>query len=285
MSRLIAYMGNDPQRMRCAMHPGRAQFVDAAAGGTAIDGWGVGFYQGGEVLLQRRPKPPELPLDLFEMLHDVKSDALIAHVRRGSYGVPKTENTHPFRFRSWLFAHHGTVAHFDDVREAMLESVPDFLRRNIRGQTDSELLFHMFLAQLQLTGKLDDPTVSTRAVAGAMAQAIAECDRVSRREGEPPSVLDLAATNGRVLAVSRRGRPVHYYRIDGIRDCPVCRETPAEFGRGPRPNDHEHLRAVVIVADGDTSPADPPLGAPWLEVPEGSLITVSRDLEVERIAL
>src|SRR5437870_2250647 len=107
MSRLLAYMANDPQRVACALHSGRGLLVDETPN---VDGWGVGFYQGGEVLLQRRPKPSTGPIDFYEIARDLRTDALIGHVRKGTVGAAKNENTHPFRFRSWLFAHHGTVA-------------------------------------------------------------------------------------------------------------------------------------------------------------------------------
>ena len=38
---------------------------------------------------------------------------VIGHARTGTYGKPKNENTHPFRFRSWMFAHHGSIPAFE----------------------------------------------------------------------------------------------------------------------------------------------------------------------------
>src|SRR5438309_1031527 len=106
MSRLLAYIGNDPERVQCVLHPGRKLLV---ADGAGADGWGVGFYQGGEVLLRRRPKPASGPVDFYDVAAELRTDVLIGHVRRATVGAAKNENTHPFRFRSWLFAHHGTI--------------------------------------------------------------------------------------------------------------------------------------------------------------------------------
>lgn len=276
MGRLLAYMGNDPQRVRCALHPGRDLLQSADARG-AVDGWGLGFYQGGEVLLQRRPKPPATPIDFFELAKDLRTDAIIAHMRTGTHGTAKNENTHPFRFRSWLFAHHGTIAGFDEHRAALLGAVPEHLARNIRGQTDSEFLFHLFLGNLHAANRLDDPLLSPRAAGKALVEAMAQVTRVVGQ----PSTLDVAATNGRILLVTRRGLPLSYYRVDGIRDCSVCRESPGE-GRDGRPIDHDHLRAVVFLADGDA--ASQPR-APWAEVPEDHMALVSHELGVEMIPL
>src|SRR3990170_1236754 len=81
---------------------------DALVATGAPDGWGLAFFQGG--------------------------------------APAKLENAQPFRFRQWVFCHSGAVERFAAIQTGMLESVPDFLRRNIRGQTDSEHVFHLFLA-------------------------------------------------------------------------------------------------------------------------------------------
>src|SRR5262245_42378080 len=105
MGRLFAYLANDPDRVRCALYPARKPLTVLEEPSVQFDSWGIGFYQG-EVLLQRRPKPPVLPLDFYEQSRMLRTDAIVGHVRAGTVGKPKNENTHPFRFRSWLFAHH-----------------------------------------------------------------------------------------------------------------------------------------------------------------------------------
>ncbi|MSP63738.1 MAG: class II glutamine amidotransferase [Myxococcales bacterium] len=278
MSRLLAYIANDPQRVQCVLHPGRKLLVTEPAGPRPSDGWGIGFYQGGEVLLRRRPKPPDGPVDFYEVAADLRTDVLIGHVRSGTVGAAKNENTHPFRFRSWLFAHRGTINHFDRLQGDLLASVPDFLRRNIRGQTDSEHLFHLFLAFLHDAGKLDDVMIPPLEAARALSGALALVARLGAAAGASPSVLDVALTNGRILLCTRRGAPLHLYRVNGVHDCPVCREQStgieARTGR-PRHTDHDHLRGVVMVADA-RGPVDPP----WEEIPEGHVVAVSHELEV-----
>jgi predicted glutamine amidotransferase len=285
MSRLFAFVANDPDRVRCALYPARKLLVaDAQASDppATFDGWGIGFFQGGEVLLQRRPKPPTEPVDFYALTRDLRTDVIVGHVRAGTVGKPKNENTHPFRFRSWLFAHHGTIPAFDSIRDELLNDVPDFLRRNIRGQTDSEHLFHLLLAFLHDASKLDDVNVTTAVVAEALRSTTALIDRMVTKHGhDPRSECDIALTNGRILLATRRGRPVYYNHTTSIKDCPVCRDQTPEFGREPKRIDHEHLRSVVIVAD---PPATPP-GAPWQEIPDGSIISVSHELGVELTAL
>src|SRR5262245_63472387 len=54
-------VSNDVERVRCALYPLRKQLTVGpnAEGLLPYDSWGIGFYQGGEVLLQRRPKPQD----------------------------------------------------------------------------------------------------------------------------------------------------------------------------------------------------------------------------------
>src|SRR5262245_9106407 len=80
-------------------------------------GWGIGFYQGGEVLMRRRPIDERAEIDVGKLAADVRADVLIGHVRNATVGALRTENTHPFRYRQWLYAQTGTIAHFDAVKD------------------------------------------------------------------------------------------------------------------------------------------------------------------------
>src|SRR6185503_7145379 len=143
MSRLFAVVINDPQRLACALYPTRETLVAR----SAPEGWGLASYQGGEVLLQRHPKPLTAPLDFFQQVRDLRTDYIVGHV--GDPGTQaKLENAQPFRFRSWVYAQSGGSPRLTDVRAAILEHVPDFLRRNIRAQSTAEHLFHVVLAFL-----------------------------------------------------------------------------------------------------------------------------------------
>jgi hypothetical protein len=148
--------------------------------------------------------------------------------------------------------------------------------RNIRGQTDSEHLFHLLLAFLHDAGKLDDPNVSTALVRDALRATLAMIEKLVGRAETEQMECALAVTNGRILHATRHGAPVYLQKINGITDCPVCRETAPQFGREPKRIDHEHLRSVLIVAA-----VDPPPGPPFQEIEDRTLISVSHDLNVD----
>ena len=53
MARLFGYFSNQADRIRCALAV--EGDVMALGNGVRVDGWGVGSYQGAEVLLRRKP--------------------------------------------------------------------------------------------------------------------------------------------------------------------------------------------------------------------------------------
>ena len=267
-------MLNEPERLRCAIYPVRSQLVWRQD--RQPDGWGLGFYQGGEVLLQKRPRPAAGPIDFYALTKGLRTDCIVGHVRLATVGKQgRSENTHPYRFRSWLFAHHGTVDRFAALRPAITEHIPDFLRRNIRGQTDSEHMMHLFLAFLHDGGKLDDANLPASEAASALGGMLQVIDRFTTEAGGTPSAHTMIVTNGRVMVAARRGAPLHYYRIKGIADCSLCRETQVDFANESRRVPHEHLRGVAVI-DGEAAP-----GAPWETIPEASAVSVSHDLTFE----
>ncbi|MFS8068551.1 MAG: class II glutamine amidotransferase, partial [Byssovorax sp.] len=115
MARLVGFIGNRPDLgARVIELEGRALDVRRKLGVTP--GWGVGFYQGGEILLKRRPLDDRAEIKITDLTRDIRADVLLAQVRLATVGPLRTENTHPFRYRTWLFANTGTVEAFATLR-------------------------------------------------------------------------------------------------------------------------------------------------------------------------
>src|SRR5580698_9847597 len=160
MARLFGIIGNRADLMS-RVFAVEGALLRTKAKGVPL-GWGLGFYQGGEVLIRRRPIDEREELDVAALVSDVRADVVIGHVRKATVGVLRTENTHPFRYRQWLFAQTGTVSEFPQIREKLVASVPEFLRGGIRGDTDAEVVFHIFLTCLHDAGLLSDGAVEAR---------------------------------------------------------------------------------------------------------------------------
>lgn len=262
MSLLIGCMCNEPE------HTGRALATvkDVLIAPAAPLGWGLACYQGPDVLLSRHPKPIAVPVDLHRPISDLRTDYLVAQVREPSDGEARVEDTPPFRFRSWVFAHAGELPGFESFRPQLLAGVPDFLRRGVRGATPEELLLNVLLAFLHDAGKLDDPQIGVNELAWGLRATTALLDRHAREAGVAPGVMNCVVTNGRVMAAVRRGRPMYLWRQRGLE--------LAATGVGQRPVRREDLRAALVVS----SPTAPPRGDGWDEVPDGSLVLIARDV-------
>jgi glutamine amidotransferase len=273
VAHLIAYVGNEPENVACALFSARNALYWAGR----PDGWGLGFVQGGDVLLQKRPRVESGEVDLYGLVKDLRADAVIARVGSGQDGNKPAEDVDPFRFRSWLFGSVGEISEtgFEAVRDRLLESVPDFLRRNIRGRSPSEHIFHLFLAFLHDAGSLDAPSPSPAVVHAALRNSMAFLERLLTGSGTPSpnSMLRLAlvATNGRCFVAANGAHPLRYLHVEGISDCPVPHGR-VEHDRSGRRIPHESLNAVIVEANRAIETR-----GGWRDVPERSVLIVGAD--------
>jgi glutamine amidotransferase len=276
VSCLVAYFGNEPENMACALFSARAALYSRSP--KRPEGWGLGFVQGGDVLLQKRPRADTKEVDVYGLVKDLRADAFVGRVGLGGDGEGSADDSDPFRFRSWLFGSVGRVSAsgFEAVRDRVLESVPDFLRRNIRGKSASEHVFHLFLAFLHDAGILDAPSPPPVAVQRALRHSLVFLDRLLGADsGNHASTEDLrlalVATNGRCFVATSSSFPMQYLEIDGISDCPVCHGR-ADAQRDGRRIPHDGLRALVVEANPATA------GRPgWKSIPDRSALIVGAD--------
>jgi glutamine amidotransferase len=275
VAHLIAYVGNEPENLACALFSARNALYWAGK----PDGWGLGFVQGGDVLLQKRPRVESGEIDLYGLIKDLRADAVIARVGSGQDGNTPAEDADPFRFRSWLFGSVGnfgpsgaTRDEFSKVRDRVLESIPAFLRRNIRGHSPSEHVFHLFLAFLHDAGSLDAPSPSPTVVHAALRNSMAFLDRLLAGGGSAATLrLALVATNGRCFVAANGAHPMRYLHVEGISDCPLPHGRVDHDGDGRR-IPHENLRAVIVEANRAIDSR-----GGWRDLPERSALIVAAD--------
>ena len=71
---------------------------------------------------------------------EVKSNIIIAHVRKGTGAEPSERNSHPFKHKNWIFAHNGQAD--GDYLKSLLNLEH---KQALQGETDSEVYFHRLL--------------------------------------------------------------------------------------------------------------------------------------------
>ncbi len=273
MGALVAILQNDPNLLRCQLHR-LENHVSLDPGDGLPDAYGFGYYSETAVLLGRRPTGAPSQLALPDLVGRIDSEAVLVHARRAIIGKAKDENTQPFRYRRWLFAHDGTVSAWDLVKPKLVAALPDFLRRNVWGDTDSEHIFMLFLAQLRAGNALDDLDLDAQVAGRALGKTVRQIDAWTRDAGaKEPSRLNLVATNGRLLVATRRGAPLHYALLEGIVPCALHHVDLTTPDSDPRLRPHRRVKAVCFASR---------LAAPdgFVEVPEGSVAAVSRMLQV-----
>jgi predicted glutamine amidotransferase len=110
------------------------------------DGWGVAYYDGVDAMLMREAEPAADSLMVqFLNKNAPRSDLIISHIRRATYGDRKLANTQPFQRvlggHTHIFAHNGFVPPCKN-RNPSSWLLP-------QGNTDSEQLFCNLLACLE----------------------------------------------------------------------------------------------------------------------------------------
>jgi glutamine amidotransferase len=272
MGALVAVLQNDPNLMRCQVAR-LGSLVSLVEADRLPDAYGFGYYTTGDVLLGKRPTGAPAPLTVAQLVGEVDTDVLVAHARYATIGNHKDENTQPFRFRRWLFAHDGGIDGFAKVKPRLLETLPDFLRRNVEGETDTEHAFMLFLKFLRDDGQLDDLDLESGAAGEALSRTVRQIDAWCREVGAQRSTLNFVATNGRIMAATRRGRPLSYALLEGIVPCALHGIASGSPETDARVRPHRQVKAVCFA-----SRLVQPNG--FLEVPESSAVAVSRDLRV-----
>ncbi|MBK8938786.1 MAG: class II glutamine amidotransferase [Polyangiaceae bacterium] len=224
MARLLGFIANRPdlgsravalEAKAFTVRVAEAPAASPPGEGPGAVSWGVGFYQGGEILLKRRPFDERRTLSFADLVKDIKAEVLVGHIRTATVGALRTENTHPFRYRQWLFAQTGTVPEAERLRGRMLESLPQFLARDVRGETDAELVFYIFLSFLHDTNKLDRTDVDAAAVRDALRSTLSLVERLCAEESKDPVRINLLVGCGEFLVGTRLSSPMGFQMMAG----------------------------------------------------------------------
>ncbi|RLI42580.1 hypothetical protein DRO64_06220 [Candidatus Bathyarchaeota archaeon] len=115
------------------------------------DGWGIGYYRNGKPVLIKDYRPVYRDYrGFFSAVQKVRSNIIIAHIRRASNprGLKKealisVENSQPFTYGRYIFAHNGTIMIPDELAETL-----GSWKMRIRGLNDSEVYFWFLMKKM-----------------------------------------------------------------------------------------------------------------------------------------
>lgn len=279
MARLFGLIGNRAD-LAARVLASEEEALRVSSKGTAL-GWGIGFYQGGEVLMRRRPIDDHATVDVAKVAGDVRADILIGHVRNATVGSLRTENTHPFRYRQWLFAQTGTLPSFDAIRDRLIGSVPEFLRSSIRGESDAEILFYVFLSFLHDAGRLNDGISDPSHVRDALRSSVAVVDGMAAEVGGAPSQVNVMVCNGENIFALCRGAQMGYRIFAGKNDAELLIGDDLNLRRKTPELDQMHFVLLAGDFDDDWSLAasTPTAQSRWKVIPDRAIVTLERGKE------
>jgi predicted glutamine amidotransferase len=154
------------------------------ATGPHVDGWGIAFYEGRGARMFHDPQP-SAHSEIARLLRDypLKSEIVIAHVRRANRGRVALENTHPFTREIWgraiTFAHNGQLKGVKKLPLGLYQPI---------GTTDSEHAFCWIADRLRAR-------FSTLPSVSALDRALQElCSEVAQL-----GVFNVLLSDGRTL--------------------------------------------------------------------------------------
>jgi glutamine amidotransferase len=265
MCRLYGFRANEPTKVECTLvHAQNALMVQSRedmAGEGHTHGWGVATYEDHCPRVERQAWAAYHGEHFRQAAARIFSRQVLAHVRRATVGVPKIENTHPFVDGPWAFVHNGTVPGFDRLRPRLLALLPQERCEAIRGDTDSEHLFH-YLRHLQERAP-ERPLLDV--VRHGLRQIVQWCHEIAPAAGIG---LNVVLTDGEQMVGSRLGRTLCYVEREGVHDCEICGFPHVHHDPGRR------YRAVIVASE-------PISRENWREVPERSVYRVSERFRLE----
>jgi predicted glutamine amidotransferase len=257
MCRWLAYSGS-PILLREALYEGPNSLVGQSlhsrlgAETTNGDGFGVGWYGAPDTPgLFHSTEPAWNDSNLRELADHISSPLFFTHIRAAIGSAVQQTNCHPFRHDRWLFMHNGYINEFDTIKRDLMFAVDPSLYPEIRGQADTELLFH-----LALTFGLDDDPPA------AVAQAVGLVEAVAAQHDVPhPFQGTVATTDGESIwafrySSERKSRTLFYTTdVPTLRNMYPERELLRQFS--------DDARLIVSEPLGDVAGV-------WNEVPESS---------------
>ncbi len=244
------------------------------------DGFGIGWYAPrltSEPAVFHQITPAWNNRNLYSMAKVLTSPCVMAHIRAASPGSEvNLANCHPFAYGSYLLMHNGRIGSFRKIRRRLLEGLTDEAFDVVRGSTDTEHLFAVFVDELIRQGCPVDPGgaasshgAGARELAERLASAMRRVLTLARAEGDgTSSFLNVAVSDGRHAAVSR-------YTDDPVEGAETLYYLHGEMYE-PAGRRFTHRRAddegEAVVVSSERLTDDPR----WQAVPPGTVLALDR---------
>jgi len=172
------------------------------------DGFGVGWYDsvydpelGIQPCIFTSVTPAWNNDNLTRLAEKIKSPLVFGHVRAYTSGSLSLDNCHPFAVGKLMFMHNGEVAGFNKFKRKLQSSLSDEIFSVVKGNTDSEWAFALFLSKLP---DINATQFTPQLLGDAMRETIASLNKFAQDVGVyEPSLLNFVATDGESVVATR----------------------------------------------------------------------------------
>lgn len=153
MCRLVAYLGQNILLEDVLVKPINSIVMQSLRARessipTNGDGFGLGWYApdiSPAPALFTSIAPAWNDRNLLNLTAKIQAPAFFAHVRAASAGGVTQYNCHPFAYGNWMLMHNGGIHKFSSIKRYIRRLLDDDIYDWIKGETDSEHLFALFL--------------------------------------------------------------------------------------------------------------------------------------------
>lgn len=180
--------------------------------GFGLRAWDSASHQPEQPYSYGSASLPVFDRNLKSLAEKIRPDCVLAHVRGVSYSTAveiSLQNVHPFQFEGlpWALAHNGDLAGIAEMKPLLAQHVRPELLSRIRGTTDSEWIYALFVSQLRQSDE--------GGIFDAIERTLDILRDARRRLGIAlSSSVNLFITNGRQLAALRYCFDFGRYRTD-----------------------------------------------------------------------
>ncbi len=203
-----------------------------------------------------------------ELFHGANALRVQSREHPDGWGLGWYENGAPRVVRSLTPAHGDTdfekLSHpdWERVRGPLEERIAPGLRAELRGETDSERCFLLFLTRLRRLCEVEGADAAS--AASALTETVAAVREIADGRASERASPTFLATDGRLLLACRSGRTL--------------------FLSSPAPDASGSCEYVAVASE---DPGEPPPGGKraWRLLPEDSLVAVDPELRLRVTSL
>lgn len=216
MCRVLSYLGlpilaeellyrPDNSFIKQSYHPKYMSYLLNLAG-FGIVAWEPKSYNPKLPFIYKTPHLPFYDENLHHLASKIMPHCFLAHLRGVSYTdkqVVSQQNVHPFIYEKSriALAHNGALVDFEKMKFDLLEYIKPEYQKYIRGTTDSEWIYAIFLSQLPIE---TDTTYTNADIIKAITETLRILQNVRQKNNITiASPVNLFITDGEFIAATR----------------------------------------------------------------------------------